>query len=74
MTGKTPAEVAALLGWPLGTYKAIEAGLARLSEGQQNDVRRVLGEAIDAAGVRDSIRRKPWSAILRPGGKSHGLV
>lgn len=37
-----PAQVAGVLGWEEAFYVQAEAGRASLSEGQQNDVRRML--------------------------------
>jgi hypothetical protein len=62
-----PNDVATILGWPLAFYLDAEAGKVGLSEGQMNDVRRMLRVEITAAGVRDRLRSpKRGGYIIRP--------
>lgn len=64
--GKTRDALAAELGWPVELLFSAEQGTVSLSEGQQNDVRRVMKAGIQSATIRDRLRvkRKP---LIRPG-------
>lgn len=63
--GVSRAELATRLGWTVQTYSAAEAGTHGLSEGEQNDVRRVMREAITGAAIRDKLRGSP-RRLVRP--------
>lgn len=66
--GVSRGELAKRLGWTEDDYVRAEDGGISLSEGQQNDVRRVMKEAADAASVRDRLRAKPRPKLWAPGG------
>jgi transcriptional regulator with XRE-family HTH domain len=61
-------DMAAALGWDPAFYREVEAGRAGLSEGQQNDVRRVLKAEIAAATIRDRISspKRGGIHVIRP--------
>lgn len=69
-SGKTMKEMAIALGWDDITYDAAELGSISLSEGQQNDIRRVMKAGIQAAAIRDRLRKggnkKLWTRGSNP--------
>ena len=74
-TRRTFAEMAAEYGWPFDFYVNAEAGKVGLSEGQRNDVRRIMKAAVDAACAKEQRRQlaavPPVSDAAREGTEAH---
>jgi transcriptional regulator with XRE-family HTH domain len=64
-TGKTVEALAKELGWEPAFYVLAELGKASLSEGQQNDVRRVMKADIKSATIRDTLVRGVPRRLIR---------